>query len=502
MKKWFFLFAGLVLAACSNDDDGIVPIQGLPNNLSDEAIVQDFMWKAMNIWYFWQQDIPDLADDRFSSDEEYTAFLETDSDPAAFFENNLRFGEDRFSFYSDDYTELTQSLAGISRSNGMEFGLVQFAGSDNIFGYVRYILPDSDASTKDIARGEIFTGVDGVTLTVNNYQDLLFGEKATYTLNMADISDSQISPNGKEVTLTKEEGFQEDPIFITQVFENIGERTVGYLMYNGFINEFDRQLNDAFSFFLSQGVNELVLDLRYNRGGSVNTSRLLSSMIYGTKTDQVYIEQQWNDYIQEQFTQGNPDALKDFFANALPSGAPVNTLNLTRVYILTTGSTASASELVINGLDPYIDVIKIGTTTRGKNEFSLTMVDDPDREGAPYIYTRSREPAINPDNSWAIQPLVGRNKNSVGFFDYTDGFAPDIQLQEDLENLGVLGDPNEPLLARALQEISGVSAKRFFEVRMPANPFTDSKMFLPMKDNMYLDKDIKLPESFEKKLWY
>jgi len=501
MKKFLYLLAGLMLIACSNDDDGVPPPSGPNPDPDADVVVQNFMWQAMNLWYFWQQDVPDLADDRFTSMEEYTAFLESESDPAAFFETYLRFSEDRFSFYNEDYTELTQGLAGISRSNGMEFGLIQFSGSNNIFGYVRYILPDSDASEKDISRGEIFTGVDGVTLTVDNYQDLLFGENNTYTLDMADISGTDITPNGKSVTLTKEEGFQEDPIFLTKVFDNIGGRTVGYLMYNGFINEFDQQLNDVFAIFKADGVNELVLDLRYNSGGSVNTSRLLSSMIYGTKTNEVYIEQQWNDKLQEVFTDGDPNALKDFFAGTVTGGVPLNTLNLTKVYVLTTRSTASASELVINGLDPYVDVIKIGTTTRGKNEFSLTMVDDPDRDGAPFIYTPSRENQINPDNSWAIQPLVGRNKNSVGFFDYTDGFAPDIELQEDLENLGVLGDPNEPLLARALQEISGVSAKRFYDVRMPAEAFTHSKMFRPMKDNMVLDKDIQLPESFQLPNW-
>jgi hypothetical protein len=105
---------------------------------------------------------------------------------------------------------------------------------------------------------------------------------------------------------------------------------------------------------------------------------------------------------------------------------------------------------------------------------------------------------INPENSWAIQPLVGRNANSEGFTDYTAGFLPDIELPEDLENLGVLGDSNEPLLARALQEISGVSAKRSFEVTMPADAFTHSGMFKPMKDNMFLDKEIQLPPSLEK----
>ena len=165
---------------------------------------------------------------------------------------------------------------------------------------------------------------------------------------------------------------------------------------------------------------------------------------------------------------------------------------------MTTSSTASASELVINGLDPYIDVVTIGTTTTGKNEFSLTMVDDPDRDGAPFIYTPSRENKINPDNSWAIQPLVGRNENAAGFSDYTAGLAPDIVLEEDLENMGVLGDVNEPLLARAIEEITGVSGKRDFSVAMPVRLLTSSKMYRPIKNNMYIDKPLHLPAGIRK----
>jgi len=443
----------------------------------------------MNLWYFWQGDVPDLADDRFSNDADYTDFLESEANPEDFFFNKLLFADDRFSFLSDDYVELTQNLSGISRSNGLEFGLFLFSDSDDIFGYVRYIVPNSDAATKNIARGELFTGVDGQTLNITNYTDLLFGDNATYVLNMADISGETITPNGKEVTLTKEENLVENPVFIVKSFEVSGQ-TIGYLMYNAFTNEFDTELNNAFGQLKSENVTDLILDLRYNSGGSVNSSRLLSSMIYGPNTDELYIRQRWNDKIQAAFDDSD---LEDYFANQLDNGTALNTLNLDRVYILTTGSTASASELVINGLDPYIDVITIGTATTGKNEFSLTMVDDPDREGAPFIYTPSRENQINPDNSWAIQPLVGRNENAAGFSDYTNGLAPDIELDEDLENLGVLGEINEPLLARAIQEITGVSAKMDFSVQMPVNLFSSSKMFQPIRDNMILDKPLHLP---------
>ncbi len=487
MKKILLLFLAIssLFVACNNDDDGLEPN---PNNALVDATVQDFMWKAMNLWYFWQGDVADLADNRFTGDEDYTEFLISTPDPEEFYFNVLLFSEDRFSFLNEDYTTLVNNLAGVSRSNGVEFGLFFYGDEDDVFGFVRYIIPNSDATGKDISRGDIFVGVDGVTLNANNFEELLFGENATYTLNMGDIVDGVITPNGREVSLTKEEGLTENPVFITDTFE-VNGRIIGYLMYNGFTNEFDEDLNNAFGELMAAGATDLVLDLRYNSGGSVNSSRLLSSMIFSTNTNLLYLRQRWNDKIQSAFSASD---LEDYFASTTGAGSQINSMGLNEVYVITTGSTASASELVINGLDPYITVYKVGTTTRGKNEFSLTMVDDPDREGAPYIYSPSREDEINPNNNWAIQPLVGRNENSVGFSDYTAGFAPDFELQEDLENPGVLGDMNEPLLARAIEEISGLSGKRDFTVKTPLIEMTSSKMYTPMKDRMVLDKPFTL----------
>ena len=502
MKKLVFLLTALLMVACSKDDDSILDPGPDPGG---DLSVQDFMWEAMNLWYFWQGDVADLADDRFTSDADYTEFLASESTPRLFFENKLRYSEDRFSFLSDDYVELTQNLAGISRSNGLEFGLTYDDLNDNdeldatepIFGVVRYIVPNSNASMAPIERGDAFVGVDGQMLNGGNYRSLLFGDNASYTLMMADFDNGDPVANGEEVTLTKEEGLTENPVYIVKSFE-INGTTIGYLMYNAFTNEFDEDLNNAFATLVADGVTELVLDFRYNGGGSVNTSRLLSSMIYGTNTNELYLRQKWNDKIQAAFTNDDPTALDDYFASETSQGSPINTLNLSRVYIITTGSTASASELVINGLNPYIEVVTVGTTTVGKNEFSLTMVDDPNRPGAPFIYSPAREANINPDNSWAIQPLVGRNENADQFSDYTAGFPPDIELREDVTNMGILGDINEPLLARAIEAITGVSAKRSWQPVRPFEAFTNSKMFRPIKDNMYLDKDIRLPASLQK----
>ena len=304
---------------------------------------------------------------------------------------------------------------------------------------------------------------------------------------MADFANNTYTPNGKEVTLTKQENFQENPIHVTNTFE-INGRTIGYLYYSRFLRDFDEELNDALSQLKSQGITDLVLDLRYNPGGSADTARFLASMIYGTNTNDLFSRQRWNPKRQENFSTAS---LEDYFTDRVASGSLINSLNFSTLYVLTTGRSASASELLINGLDPYMQVIQVGGTTRGKNEFSLTMVDDPLRQGAPYIYSPSRVNNINPDNRWAIQLLCGRIENSVGFSDFTSGLIPEIALEEDLYNLGVLGDINEPLLARAIQDITGLSGKRAFTVKRPAIPFTDSEMFTPLKDNMILDKMYK-----------
>ncbi|WP_373017356.1 S41 family peptidase, partial [Muriicola sp.] len=346
MKKNLLLILGVffVLTGCSKDDDNFNPT-------SSDLATQDFMWKSMNLWYFWQDDVENLADNRFSTNEEYTEFLRSETDPGAFFDNRLRYFEDRFSTYASDYNEFTDFLSGVSRSNGLSFGLIGL-DNDDVVGYVRYVTPNSDAASKDIFRGEFFTGVDGQTLNLNNYIDLLFGENDTYTLNMADLVNDTFTPNGKEVTLTKIEGFQENPIFIVKTFDISGQK-IGYIYYNRFLNEFDEELNTAFGQLKAQGVTDLVLDLRYNPGGSVNTTRLLASMIYGTNTSDLFIKQRWNPKIQASF---DASQIEDYFADRTGAGTPINTLNLSRVYILTTGRSASASELIINGLDPYMDV--------------------------------------------------------------------------------------------------------------------------------------------------
>ncbi|MGS0524069.1 hypothetical protein ACU8V7_01685 [Zobellia nedashkovskayae] len=130
-----------------------------------------------------------------------------------------------------------------------------------------------------------------------------------------------------------------------------------------------------------------------------------------------------------------------------------------------------------------MDIVQIGETTRGKNEFSVTMVDDRDNN---YIYSAERTSKIKSNNKWAIQPLLGRNENAEGFSNFTSGLFPDEPLQEDVTNMGVLGDLEEPYLAKAIELITGSSAKGDQKVVLPIETMTSSKMFTPLKDNMYV----------------
>tara|TARA_R110002051_G_scaffold56046_5_gene103885 strand:- start:3658 stop:5178 length:1521 start_codon:yes stop_codon:yes gene_type:complete len=495
MKKFFLslLCLGFIVISCNkNDDDPVIeeeteiPEEETPVEVDIE--VQNFFWQTLNTYYFWQGDVPDLADDKFDTQTAYEQYLTENPIPLDFLENKLLFSEDRFTFYDEDYKELVNSSAGVSKSNGLQFGLSLIGETDDVFGYVEYIVKNSDASTKEIIRGDVFIGVNGTRLNRTNYIDLLFGDNDTFTLNMAEIVNNTISPIDKNVTLTKVENLQEDPILVTNVITS-GDRKIGYFMYNQFVSGSEDAMNAVFADFIAQGVTDLVIDLRYNLGGRGSTAAVLASLIHGTNTNNLLFRTIYNAKLQAIFDSSDTD---NFFVNTTGSdnggsNATLNTLNLSKVYILATGSSASASELVMVGLEPYMDVVHIGTTTIGKNQGSVLFVDDP--EGGN-VYNETRVGNINPNVKWGLQPIISRVENSAGFSDYADGLIPDIELDEDITNLGILGDANEPMLARAIQEITGVGAKRNFEVIMPANVISSSKLHDARNATLLLNNSI------------
>ncbi|MGK0308038.1 MAG: carboxyl-terminal processing protease [Urechidicola sp.] len=459
-----------ITISCSKEDD----------NIPDDIEIQNFIWKGLNAYYFWQQDIPDLSDQKFSSQEQLNSFLEDNSEPEEFFYSMLNNypTTDKYSWIVDDYIALEQLLQqGISGVTGAEFGLVFETGSEtDIYGYIRYIIPGSDAATKNIQRGDVFYAVDGTELTINNYRDLLFSA-SSYTLNLADYNGGNPTSNGQSVSLTKTE-VQENPVFITKTFDVMGKK-IGYLMYNGFTSAFNNELNNAFASLSSEGVTDLVLDFRYNPGGSVRTATYLSSMVTGQFTGELFTKEKWNDKWQNYFDSSSPESLINNFVNQTSDGSAINSLNLNDVVILTTGGSASASELVINGLNPYINVTTIGTKTEGKYVASVTLYDSDDyrREGA------------NPNHTWAMQPIVLEEQNKLGEND-EDGFDPTIEFPENRANLGILGEVTEPLLERAITFITTGSRASSNRNEIKDREFTHSKKYTLTGTNMYVDKEL------------
>lgn len=508
MKKYFLslLVLGVCFNACKkSDDDSPTDIEEIdPPADGTNIVVQNFLWQTLNAYYFWQEDVADLVDSKFSPQADYIDFLSQNPDPESFLRDKLLFSEDRFTFWSEDYKDLTNFLAGVSKSNGMEYFLTRPPeGGNKLIGVVRYIAKNSDASTKDIKRGDVFNAVDGVELFAEadaegniTSSNLNLLDPDTYTLNMVTLQGEELVSNGKEITLTKVENFQEDPILVSNVLE-VGDRKIAYLMYNQFQSGSGEELNDVFGDFIAAGATDLVLDLRYNGGGSGATASILASLIYGTNTQDLFFKIAYNDKVAALFEAS--DLEQNFVATTGAfngnSDSALNTLNFNKVYILATSRSASASELVMVGLEPYLDVVHIGSTTVGKNQGSRTYVDDPENGNN---YSPQREQFINPDNQWGIQPIISLVENSVGFSEYTNGLLPDLEFTETLRDLGTLGEADEPFLARAIEEITGISAKRSISKSNQFAPMPiikEPSLQDPRRNKLILDHPIKSSKS-------
>ena len=199
MKNYFlvFLCLGLSFGACNNEDD--TPIieekeqEEVIESVELENEINDFVWAGLNSWYLWQDEVNDLADNRFADENDYFGFLNGFATPRGLFQT-MRSPKDRFSVIVDDYDILFNAFSGVFKTNGIEFVLTRPPeGGNAIVGVVRYIINDSDASSKNIKRGDIFYAVNNTELfaetdaegnvTTSNL-DLLNPD--VFTLNFAD----------------------------------------------------------------------------------------------------------------------------------------------------------------------------------------------------------------------------------------------------------------------------------------------------------------------------
>ena len=420
--------------------------------------VNDFVWKGMNSWYNWQPDVVNLDDTKDNNKDEYHTFLNNYNNPQDLFDDLLFDypNTDRFSWFIEDYVVQAQQFQGISTSFGFRLQAVLINDANDIIFYVRYVAPNSPASDAGIVRGDIINAIDGIVLNESNYNATV-SKLSNETINLSFVSES-----GGNLTFIEDKTItaiqlSENPVHYKKVFTDVNGKKVGYLVYNAFRSSYNDELNEAFSFFKTEAVDELIIDLRLNGGGSVLTSSYLASMIYEKAGVDIFAELNFNSKHSDQNgTYEFDNALNIYDVNGAKTGEEtINRLtNISQLYVLTSGSTASASEMIINGLKAFIPVKVIGTTTYGKNVGSITLYDSPSSE-----YTNVHTANTNHLN--AMQPIVFQIYNKIGQSDYTQGFNPDIEVKEYQywNNILPFGDENEVVLKAALDDIRGIALK-------------------------------------------
>jgi carboxyl-terminal processing protease len=488
MKKYIIASVLSVLfltVSCSKEETSLS--EDFVVSTNDE--INDFIWKGLNLYYLWQEDVPTLADNRFSNLEELYSFFRGNETPEDTFNSLLSEPGtiDRFSWIVDDYVALENSFQGINLSTGIDFGLVRYVDDrTNVFGYVRYVLPNSSAETAGITRGMYFNSVGGTQLTDVNFRGLLFSDATTLSIGFAEYNEGNPTANNTTISLSKTE-IQENPIAIAKVIEE-GPKKIGYLMYNQFASSYDQDLNTAFNIFKSAAVDDLIIDLRYNGGGSTNTAGFLGSMVTGQFPGQVYSKEVWNSKITNAFSEDNfinnfPTRIRKTDGNDnVVIDEAINSLNLQRVYFIVTGSTASASELVMNSLNAHIEVNVIGSKTVGKQVGSITLYDSENLQ-------RNGE-KLNTKHTYAMQPLVLEIKNKDGI-NFPNGIIPGnnftgIELFEDIGELGLLGERSDPLLNSTLNFISsGEKSLSNKNNAAKTEIIFNSKLATPASNNMY-----------------
>ncbi len=459
MKKYIFYLSILMMtasffAACKKNQP--LPAVASPNAIPTTGTVLDHIKDSVylftqedNLWYDALPDYGTFKPRAFTGTTDLEA-LQKEVDALSQYKINpvtgkpyeyeaISPGSAKYSFI--DQGQTATSLGGTKGDYG--FSPIYNATSDL---RIKYVYPGSPADKAGLARGYQITAITGVpsltytSSTSSDYTalvDALFNSTTiTMTVQKPDNSTFNVTLNTASYTV--------NPVLKSKVLDLGNGKKMGYIVFNSFtvIKNAQASLDAAFATFTAAGVTDLVVDLRYNGGGSVETAEYLSNLIVPmAKTNTVMYTEYFTDKMQNDkyplFAKKfgidvvkNPGIFKA--ANNQYKFAKVGTLNINRVFFIVTGSTASASELTINNLIPEMNVQLIGTTSYGKpvGFYGIPI-------GSYQYYTPEFE-----------------SKNSAGQGGYYAGMTPGsatypgVQAADDVTH--DFGDVNEALLAKAI----------------------------------------------------
>ena len=389
--------------------------------------INQFIQDVMTDVYLWYKTVPDI-DVRYEFDSK------------AYFDKLLN-TEDKWSFVTEDAKKLEDSFQGKETSYGWSLAFGRFSDTKTIFALVEFVYPNTPAAKAGLKRGDLIYQMNGADITDNNYRDLL--SSASMSFSYGQYAGSGIT-NKTTANMTAQE-LNLDPVQFTKIIEH-GGRKIGYLFYAQFIGNYNASLDAAFQYFLDNQITDLVLDLRYNPGGTTISAQHLCSSIAPVdvvNAEKTLVKFQWNDKYQKYWEdQNNQSQLGITFVKSVPIK-----MGLKKIHVITGPGTASASELTITGLKPYMSVKTVGETTYGKYTASITLKPE-DFYEKPTDYKDFE--------NWAVQPIILKYANSQGVTDFKDGFKADIAVEDDLFSTIPLGDKTEVMLKKTVEDITGV----------------------------------------------
>ena len=364
------LSLSLLFVGCSSDD--LVAVDEQPTHIPAGAYEEECKWiyAQMNHDYLWREDLPDSASCDYGTD------------PVTFFKSLLS-DKDRFS-----YCERNTSYSPPAEIVNMGFEYQMYSSGADEFAQVLYVT-SQELKRQGLRRGD---------LVKFDKAHIFRGELRGNNFIPTDTLEA-VEPQGQTST-----------VYLDSIYY-VESKKVGYMCYLEFDDTQD--LLPVLRKFYDEHIDELVLDLRYNPGGYLNMAQKLGSMLAPQSAQgQPFVKMTYNDKLnQEEVLKVDPALI--------PGGTA---LNYTNLYILTTSNTASASEVIINCLKPYLKerLIQVGTATFGKNIGQQLFTD----EQAPQL------------EFWLTTIYLS---NSEGFKDYFDnGLTPDYEQAEDMS--GTLGE--------------------------------------------------------------
>lgn len=392
--QFFALFALFIaFSSCTENDDP----EPDPTIRENEAF-----FEHMKDWYYWNNEMPDIE---FSNYESIMEVMEA-----------IRYTPlDKWSYITD----LDSFLAYIQESKFIGHGL-SFSYDPQGDLRVNFVYKTTDLYQSGVRRSWIIREINGTNITPGLNVNTLLGNNAEGVTNDFVFEDHE--GNIMEITDMKQE------ITMNTVLHHeiitLDDMNIGYIVLQGFTEPTEEELLTVFSEFALQDIDELILDLRYNGGGSTAIANTLASMIGGDLVqNQTFSKYVFNEIQAEE---NNTDE---------PFNEVDTKLNINRLITIATSRTASASELIINGLKPFLPVSIVGSNTHGKPVGML-----------PFSFQELAIVAIN-----------FRIDNANGEGEYFDGIPVDIPADDDLTRR--FGDQEETSLKQALEFIQTGTVK-------------------------------------------